>query len=143
MSGPKKVRVQQALRRLPGLPWAWAPCSSGSPRPSAGPLAAGGEQALAQRAARRGGGAAGSPARSTLHPPGRCPERLQDRQQAGAGNYKSNPSSRRKVTKKADLKRKKGPARSDSADSRAFRALILESCRSYQKGAGKQTKVAP
>lgn len=49
---------------------------------------------LALGAARRGGDAAGSPARSTLHPPGHCPERLQDRQRVGAGNYKSNPSSR-------------------------------------------------
>lgn len=48
---------------------------------------------LAQGAARHRGKAAGSPARSTLHPPGHCPERLQDRRRVGAGNYKSNPSS--------------------------------------------------
>lgn len=59
---------------------------SGSVRAGSGLLALG--------AARRGGDAAGSPARSTLHPPGHCPERLQDRQRVGAGNYKSNSSSR-------------------------------------------------
>lgn len=93
LCGLKKVRVYKALRRLPRRPGARAPCSSGSPGPSAGPLADAGARALAQRAARRGGGAALSPARSTLHPPGHGRERLQDRQRAGAGNYKSNPSS--------------------------------------------------
>lgn len=85
--------------------------------------------------------------RSTLHLPGHGLERLQDRQRAGAGNYKSNPSSRgvklqRKRTSKEKGK-KKGPARSGSADSRALPARILESCKSNQKGAGKQIKVAP
>lgn len=66
---------------------------------------------LALGAARRGGDAAGSPARSTLHPPGHCPERLQDRQRVGAGNYKSNPSSRgiklqRKRTSQGKKKKK-------------------------------------
>lgn len=64
-------------------------------------------------AARRGGDAAGSPARSTLHPPGHCPERLQDRQRVGAGNYKSNSSSRgiklqRKRTSQGKKKKKQG-----------------------------------
>lgn len=144
LCGLKKVRVYKALRRLPRLPGARAPCSSGSPGASAGPLADAGARALAQRAARRGDGTAGSPARSTLHPPGHGPERLQDRQRVGAGNYKSNPSSLGvKLQRKRTSKEKKRPARSAAADSRALREQILQSCKSHQKEAGKQTKVAP
>lgn len=89
------------------------PALSGSPGQSAGPLAAGGvghrTRALAQWAARRCGNAACSPARSTLHPPGHGPERLQDRQRVGAGNYKSNPSSRGvKLQRKRTSQGKKG-----------------------------------
>lgn len=99
---------------------------------------------LALGAVRRGGNAAGSPARSTLHPPGHCPERLQDRQRVGAGNYKSNPSSRgiklqrKRTSQGKKKKRKKKKARRGGgvqrlSDSRALRAQILESCRSHQR----------
>lgn len=93
---PEKGQALTRPAAAPGTPWGSGSLLQRSPGPGAGPLAAGGARALAQRAARRGGGgdAAGSPARSTLHPPGHGPERLQDLQRAGAGNYKSNPSSR-------------------------------------------------
>lgn len=70
-----------------------AACPGGSPRPSGGPWLRG-REARGAGSGSRGGDAAGSPARSTLHPPGHGPERLRDRRRVGAGNYKSNPSSR-------------------------------------------------
>lgn len=43
-----------------------------------------------------------------MHPPGHGPERLRDRQREGAGNYKSNPSSRGvKLQRKRTSKEKK------------------------------------
>lgn len=144
LRGPKKVRSNKPFVGPGDSRCVRAPCSSGSPGPSAGPLAASGVRVLAQRAARRGGRAAGSPARSTLHPPGRCPERLQDRQRVGAGNYKSNPSSRGvKLQRKRTSKGKKRPERSDSADSRARRAQILEAAKVTRKKPESKQKSPP
>lgn len=87
-----------------------------------------------------------------MHPPGHGPERLQDRQRVGAGNYKSNPSSRG-----VKLQRKRtsqGRGKKEKRKKNGLHAVVQlipvrsghrswKSCKSHQKEAGKQTKLAP
>lgn len=84
-----------------------------------------------------------------MHPPGHGLERLQDRRRAGAGNYKSNPSSRgvklqrKRTSKEGEEKKKKAYAQRFGGFPCAPGTQILESCKSNQKEAGKANKSSP